>query len=297
MQSDQKIHRLMARAMLDKSINSLLGIIEGIAIDGVINPMEAGFLHQWLGDHDELHGRHPFNELAPVVRAAIADGILSSEERKNIKWLCERLLSTNYYDKTTADMQRLEAILVGIVADREITLDELSGLSTWIEDHEALKTCWPYDEVDTLVTTILKDKQIDEREHSMLKEYFSGFLAAKDQAAIGRPATIQSTIADGLCVVCPEVTFAGSTFCFTGASARFERAALAEMVIRLGGTVTRDLTKAVRYLVVCAEGNLCWAYACYGRKVEEAVELRKKGSRVMIIHENDFHDAVADHGR
>lgn len=50
----------------------------------------------------------------------------------------------------------------------------------------------------------------------------------------------------------------------------------------------------LNYLVIGAEGNPCWAFACYGRKVEKAVELRKKGVRVVIVHENDFHDAVLD---
>ena len=48
------------------------------------------------------------------------------------------------------------------------------------------------------------------------------------------------------------------------------------------------------YLVIGAEGNPCWSYACYGRKVERAVELRKEGLRIMIVHERDFHDALVD---
>jgi hypothetical protein len=30
--------------------------------------------------------------------------------------------------------------------------------------------------------------------------------------------------------------------------------------------------------------------------VEKAVELRRAGSRLLLIHEHDFHDAVADLG-
>ena len=55
--------------------------------------------------------------------------------------------------------------------------------------------------------------------------------------------------------------------------------------------------KRVDYLVIGADGNPCWAFACYGRKVEKAVELRKSGVRIMIIHESDFHDAVLDAGK
>ncbi len=67
-------------------------------------------------------------------------------------------------------------------------------------------------------------------------------------------------------------------------------------VDKLGGEVTTSVTKQVRYLIIGTDGNPCWAYACYGRKVEKAVELRKQGIRILIIPENDFHDAVADVG-
>jgi hypothetical protein len=50
--------------------------------------------------------------------------------------------------------------------------------------------------------------------------------------------------------------------------------------------------RALDYMVFGTAGNPCWAYACYGRKVEQAVALRKEGYRLMIVH--DFRDALAD---
>ncbi|WP_222102284.1 BRCT domain-containing protein [Candidatus Propionivibrio aalborgensis] len=276
-------------------MNSLLGLIEGISIDGAINASELGFLHLWLSDHDEVQHRHPFNELVPVVHAAVADGVLTQDEREDIIWLCERLRSTEYFDKTTADLQRLHAVVGGIVADGHISEEELRGLSSWLQDHEHLKTCWPYDEIDSLITTVLVDKKIDEQEHQMLKNFFSEFTAVLDERTIVSPSFAEGTTLVGLCAVCPEVEFEGSLFCFTGASTRYTRTNLTEIVNRLGGEVVSTMSAKVRYLIIGADGNPCWAYACYGRKVEKAVQLRKSGVRLLIIHENDFHDAVADH--
>jgi hypothetical protein len=59
--------------------------------------------------------------------------------------------------------------------------------------------------------------------------------------------------------------------------------------------VASSVSSKVDYLIIGADGNPCWAYACYGRKVEMAVQLRKQGSRLQLIHEHDFHDAIADH--
>jgi BRCA1 C Terminus (BRCT) domain len=295
MHSDhQQYVKFTSRARLDKAVNSLSGIIEGISIDGAINASELGFLHIWLSEHAEFQDRHPFNEFVPVVQAAVADGVLTLDEREDIIWLCERLRSTEYYDKTTADLQRLHAMVGGIVADGVISAEELRGLSLWLQDHEHLKTCWPYDEIDSLVTAVLADKKIDEREHKMLKDFFGEFIAVLDDRTITSPQVTEGATLVGLCAVCPEIEFEDSKFCFTGASARYTRSQLVDTVSRLGGEFVSSVTAKVKYLVIGAEGNPCWAYACYGRKVEKAVELRKSGVRLLIIHENDFHDAVAD---
>jgi hypothetical protein len=52
----------------------------------------------------------------------------------------------------------------------------------------------------------------------------------------------------------------------------------------------------MNYLVVCDGGSPLWAFSSYGRKVEQAYTLRKKGHRVMIVHEADFWDAVIGSG-
>lgn len=288
--------RFTSRARLEKSMNSLLGIVEGISIDSAINPSEVSFLNLWLDEHADVRGRHPYNELVPVVQAAVADGVLTQDEYDDVVWLCERLCSTEYFDQTTADMQRLHAILGGIVADGHVSADELRGLSSWLQEHEHLRTCWPYDEIDSLIVGVLKDQKIDASEQAQLKAFFSEFTAVMDDRTITSPAVTVGTSIVGLCAVCPDIRFSASTFCFTGASSRFTRAELAALIERLGGTYSPNVTKAVTYLVIGADGNPCWAYACYGRKVEKAVAMRKSGARLLIVHENDFHDAVADLG-
>ena len=110
----QKYAKFTTRVRLEKSVNSLLGLIEGISVDGSINASELGFLGLWLSDHTELQDRHPFNELVPVVQAALTDGVLTQDERDDITWLCERLRSTEYFDKTTADLQRLPPLQIPV---------------------------------------------------------------------------------------------------------------------------------------------------------------------------------------
>lgn len=62
----------------------------------------------------------------------------------------------------------------------------------------------------------------------------------------------------------------------------------------LGGIPTKTLTKKTDYLIVGDNGNQAWAFACYGRKVEKALGLRKSGHKISLIHEYDFIDAIED---
>lgn len=98
----------------------------------------------------------------------------------------------------------------------------------------------------------------------------------------------------GVCAMRPDITFVGHVLCLTGSSKRGTRAYLAGVVEQNGGRFHPRLTDESHYHVVGADGNPCWAYACYGRKVEDAVRRRRNGQRLLIVHEHDFWDAVGD---
>jgi len=140
----------------------------------------------------------------------------------------------------------------------------------------------------------MEDHKIDDKEHKLLLEFFSEFIQFDDIRTIVRPVVLEDQTLRGICSVCPEININGSLFCFTGASPKYSRKEFSEIVTKLGGKFINSISKKVNYLVIGADGNPCWAYACYGRKVEEAVNLRKQGERILLVHELDFHDAVAD---
>jgi NAD-dependent DNA ligase len=288
----QTYRRFTGRARLEKAINSLIGLIEGISIDGIINEREVNYIQAWLDENSQLKNTHPLSELMPVVTAALADRILTTEEQQDILWLCQRLRSEDYFNLATADIQRLHGLIGGIIADGEITASELRGLADWLDEHAHLKTMWPYEEVEGVITTILKVKRIEASEHATLHNLFSEFAPIVGNQSLGNPNKTPSVLA--VCAVCPEVSFQGKFFGFTGSSAKYSRNQLKEIVERLGGVVLNSVSKKLDYLIVGADGNPYWAYACYGRKVEMAVSLRKEGARLLLVHENDFHDAVAD---
>lgn len=217
----------------------------------------------------------------------MSDGVLTDVEKEDILWLCAKLSAKgDFYKRATQDIQKLHGVLAGILSDGKITEDELRGLSEWLSEHDQLKTCWPYDEIDSLVTAVMSDGKIDEEEQATLQQLFADFVQIEDDKTITNPLMLEEQKLTGICAVCPEVEFRGSIFCFTGASSRYKRKDLVEIVEMYGGNFSKNLTKEVNYLVIGTDGNPCWAYACYGRKVEQAVALRKYESSFWLITES-----------
>ena len=135
----------------------------------------------------------------------------------------------------------------------------------------------------------------DEREQLMA--FFGNLIEFKDSfnlTEVDFKALQEKYSIAGICAVCPEITFKDKVFCFTGESYRAKRHVMAEAVRALGGTARGNVSAKTDYLIVGNAGNPCWVYACYGRKIEEAMQLRKAGEKIVIVNETDFWDAIED---
>ncbi len=286
---DHSYFKYTAKSRLDKAVNTLIGLLEGIAADKTVSAPEMKLLTQWIEDNRSLADRHPYNELVPVVIQSLADGKFTEDEQSDLLWLCKQLRSTSYYDIITADIQRLQGVLTAIAADGVITEAEVESLRAWMDNRDDLRSCWPYDELDSLLTSALVDHWIDPAEHKMLLNYFNSF--SSPSLSLETPNTAVSTL-PGICAVAPQITFDGRRFCFTGESSRYPREEMKIMVLERGGLVLAAVSPRLNYLVVGAQGNPCWAYACYGRKIEQVMQLRQRGNKIVIVHENDFFDAI-----
>lgn len=281
--------RATIKSRIDKAINTLLGILKGISADRAINQQEIDLLYAWVDENQGFVDRHPYNELIPKIVQALSDGIFSEGENEDLIWFCYKWQSNEYYNTITSDLQQLQGIMASIAVDGVITEDEAESLFDWMVNHDDLRSCWPYDEVDSLLTHVLKDKWIDPVEQKVLLEFFSSFLpeSINLQSQVSEIKTIS-----GICAVAPDIAFEERCFCFTGESSRATREEMKIMALDRGARVVSAISPRVNYLVVGSQGNPCWAYACYGRKIEKAIELRKQGAQIVIVHEADFFDTV-----
>ncbi len=286
-------------AELHKAINTLKGLVAGITTDYQISEDEVNELSHWCISHYDLIDRHPFSELIPLIQSVYEDGVLTKEEMNNIVWLCNNFVSdSDYYNLVTSSLQFLSGLIYGIMADNKITDDEIFALKSWVTANDFLSGCYPFDEIESLILSILEDGKITDEERNILKAFFSNFidlstsynLNEKDLSALKERYSIS-----GICAVCQNIDFDGNLFCFTGQSSRTTRNEIASLIEDLGGKFNNGITKQTRYLIVGNNGNPCWAFSCYGRKIEEAIDRRKNGQNLTIINEVDFWDIVDDY--
>lgn len=291
--------RFMKKEEMHKSLNSLIGILTGIVADNTIDEAEENELYNWYSLHEHLLKVFPFSDILPAIKLSFQDGILDIEEANNILWLCHKFTDTNqedlYFDIITSQIQQLEGILHGIVSDGVISPVEVSNLSDWLNDNEHLAGTYPFDEVYSLLLAAKEDGTISSDEQNMLKAFFSTFVDTTESFNIHDADVLalqkQYSIG-GICAVCPEITFTGKTFCFTGVSKKASRNEIAAVIENAGGIYNDRVTTDTDYLIVGAGGNPCWAYSCYGRKVEKAMDIRKNGGKLIIVHEYDFWDEI-----
>ena len=183
----------------------------------------------------------------------------------------------------------------GIMADNMISRQELTGLREWMEQNEHLANVYPYTEISSIICSVLADGAVSSSENNYLKAFFSNFIKQEDTWHIDWEtilATKKEMSVGGVCAVCPEIIFPNNVFCFTGKSSKSSREEFASLVNSRGGKYKNNVVESTNYLVVGNEGSSCWTFSCYGRKVEKAVNMRKAGNPVLLVHENDFWDSI-----
>lgn len=278
------------KATAFRLVNELEGLIRGVAADHEILPEETDRLKRWLAEASPYRSVEPFRNLATHVDHVLLDGVLTLDECEDLLFVTSKLTTVNpHFDQLRGGIQQLMGMLTGISADRRIHAHEAQRLSSWTDEWAHLKGLWPYDECEALAVSLLTAKEwTDEPARLMALAKQFAIAGEVDETTGEMPPTLIS----GVCCVDPELIFENRTFVFTGESDKCQRSQLHDMVSKRRGFAEGTVTKRADYLIVCPEGSPYWAFACYGRKVEKAVKMRRDGHRIQIVHERDFWDSV-----
>ncbi|RQO40524.1 hypothetical protein DBR39_06155 [Chryseobacterium sp. KBW03] len=285
---------LTSKARADKAINSLKGLLLGIISDDIIDAKEMDELRLWAREHYDLINRNPFREFMLLIENTASNEIPAKEAVEDLYWLCQKYEHDSmYYNGITSDLQLLQGIFHGVLADGIVNDEEIFKLHEWLSDNEHLSSHYPYDEIRSLVLSIVADKKIDDEERAVLTAFIKQFVELKNTNVAEKvERDTEGVSISGICAVDPEIIFENKTFCITGILSRGTRNELQEAITNKGGIAVNTISKKTDYLIIGDTNNACWSYSCYGRKVEKALDLRKSGHTVILVHEFDVFDAI-----
>lgn len=284
-------HRASPRSIGFRLLNELDGILQGIRADGEINEQEVQRVRRWVEENESYAWIHPFSELQTHLDRVLADGAITMDECDDLLFVTRKLTTSNpYFDAIRHGLQVLMGLLAGVSADGLLRSSEVRALSDWSEEWTHLQGLWPFDECCSIVASMLATGKVDERKDHLFDLSRQFPVAGEIDNETGE---LPPLLVKGICAVDPTITFTDSRFVFTGESLKAKRRFLEALVVERGGIPWPRVTAEMDYLIVCSDGSPFWAFSCYGRKVEETYHLRKKGHRAVIVHENDFWDAIA----
>jgi DNA polymerase III epsilon subunit-like protein len=276
-----------------KAINTLKGILLGILMDKTINDKEINELRQWSENQFYLVDHHPFKELMQLITETTDIIGFDISTVIDMFSICQEFQENFYPTTRSTDGQVLNGIFHGILADGVIKDIEVLELENWLSQNEHLAKFHPYDEVYSIVKTILKDRCIDDDERAKLKSFIYDFI---ELANTEIDQQIKNEICEiplhGICAKNPEVVFDGKLFCLSGNFEHGEKQQIEDLIKIAGGNIKPNFVKSIDYLVVGSLGERSWAYNSYGTKIAKALKLQKDGGSITIVHETDLWNLI-----
>lgn len=186
-------------------------------------------------------------------------------------------------------MQTLLGICTGLCADDIINDKEILFLKTWLNENRGVAEYWPGSAIAGRIEATLADGIITREEHDDLLELLRGitgnYFGETGAAAPEGPAL---PIDDD-----PSIFFRDKLFCFTGKFFYGTRTACERTVFSLGGMTTDNACSNIDYLVIGGLIQPAWAHTTFGRKIESAVKHKEAGSKIAIVSEQQWTQAIA----
>ncbi|BEN40808.1 BRCT domain-containing protein [Serratia marcescens] len=278
----------------DKLFANLISIIDGIVADGIVKDEEILYLDTWLLEAEQIIRNGVIKSLSARVAAILADGVVTSEEREELKHqlygIQKEILDIPDVDfySVESDLHLLNGLCKGLISDRDLSEHEIKYLDWWLTQNGALKNNYPGRELYTLVKDILSDGVITPEESATLHKALVDFTGCD----------LESGVVDGLATRLPVDTdfspdINGKVFCLTGVFMAGKRSIVEERVKAAGGHVIGNITKKLDYLVIGTLSSRDWKFSSHGRKIEKAISYRdEEGAKLKIISEENLFDLL-----
>lgn len=195
--------------------------------------------------------------------------------------------AASYKNELNRSLGALLGIAQGLLCDGHISDQEIRFLENWLSQNEVIATSWPGDVIYARVRDAVADGIITAEEREYLTQTLQ-MLIGGTLDSISQQANVTELALDrGAIVVIPN-----ATFCMTGDFAYAPRASCEAATKKHGGSISGSVTKKVGYLVVGGLGSKEWKHGSFGTKIEKAVEYKRNGTPILIVHEDQWVSAL-----
>lgn len=272
-----------------RAVSRLKGILLGIIMDHTINQKEIDELQQWTENQYYSIDHPKFKEFIQLITETTENKNFDLNLVEDMYSFCLDFEKQCLHIPQRPNIIVLHGIFHGILADGIIKDKEVIEIENWLSNNTHLSSIYPYDEICSLIKTILEDRIITDEEKKILKSFFLNFVELTHPEVINQDRNKTISPLQGICVDNPQIEFIGKLFCLTGTFSTGSKDYIENLIINLGGQTKSGLVKCTDYLIVGTLGDPAWAFGSYGRKIDTA--LKMKGT-ISIVAESDFIDIV-----
>jgi NAD-dependent DNA ligase len=184
------------------------------------------------------------------------------------------------------EVDELIGLAHGLTADGTLVPAEIEYLEKWLVSHDAALGNPLVRKLLTRVDEILAHDTVNPEEAADLFKVLQSFAAGDLELGEALKSTSLPLDAPP-----PTINFQGERFCFTGTFTFGTRKECESAAATLGG-VCGGLNRQTRYLVVGAYATDSWMHSAFGRKIENAVQMRSEGVPVAIVAEQHWAEYV-----
>lgn len=277
---------------VNKYVFSLLGLLNGITADKKLHDLEVLALDNWLKEQQYIDkSKGDFLDIIDAVNHCIQNEQLSIEGKKDlieaIMCVIEYNDADNIYEESHG-INELLGFLNGIAADNEINEQEIKSLKHWLGYNDHLEGTFPYDQISRRLKAILADGIITEQEKI---EFLNTVKLTTGQnftdtgLAYGASMELFSDKIDDLFIHEDEV------ICLTGKFLMGSRKTIEQSLIKKGAAIKTSVSSSVTLLIIGSLASRDWIYTSHGRKIEKAIEIRKKHP-LKIICESKLQEII-----
>jgi hypothetical protein len=178
----------------------------------------------------------------------------------------------------------------GILADGGVNQSEAAFLLDWLERHREFLGTYPFDVLYRRVSDSLADGVLDLDEERDLLEALVRAVGGETHTADGSTSLATDLPFDE---PFPALVYPGQLYVVTGVFDYGSRSLVNDAIELRGGLVKGGISKKIRYLVVGNIGSRDWKHSSFGRKIEQAIELRSLGHPLCLVPEHHWRASLA----